>query len=289
MKDLIQKNKLVAFTVLAYLISWLSWLPIMDGLKADIFESSGIILTIFFIGAYGPTLAAIILTFYLGGGVNLKVLLKKLIHWRVGFKWNALALLVGPIIYSLAITVFVLTGGDVGVINYGLIPWIPIVFIVPIVFGPLAEELGWRGVALPCLDSKNKPIQASIIIGVIWGAWHTPLFWAATGTAISGFSINAETLTIFFLMTIGSSFIITWLHNNTTGSVFIAVLTHLSMNASGTIAKMFFPELNTESQQYVFTYYVAVLWGLILCFGLFSAVFKIDVKNKSAKDSSLGD
>src|SRR5690606_18363554 len=103
----------------------------------------------------------------------------------------------GPFLYTVSIGLYVIFGGEVGAINYGLLPWLPVVFIVPIVFGPLAEEFGWRGFALPLLDHKNRAIASSIIIGFIWALWHAPLFWAKTGTAISGFPVDISLVFLF--------------------------------------------------------------------------------------------
>src|SRR5690606_25467226 len=93
-------------------------------------------------------------------------------------------------------------------------------------------------------DHKNKPVVASIVIGFIWALWHAPLFWAETGTAISGFPVDVQLVSLFFLAVIGSSFIYTWLFNRTLGSLGIAILLHLSMNSSGTITGMLFPDMS---------------------------------------------
>jgi membrane protease YdiL (CAAX protease family) len=170
------------------------------------------------------------------------------------------------VLYTISIALYALLGGELGTVNYGLLPWLPVVFIVPVVFGPLAEEFGWRGFALPLLDHKNKVISSSIIIGFIWARWHAPLFWAGTGTAISGHTIDIATVAFFFLAVIGSSFIYTWLFNNTAGSMFIAVLLHLSMNASGTITGMLFPDMSSEQKLDLYEYYVVSLWAF-LCLG----------------------
>jgi hypothetical protein len=62
---------------------------------------------------------------------------------------------------------------------------------------------------------------------------------------------------------IGSSFIYTWLFNNTSGSLFTAILLHLSMNASGTITTMLFPEMSAEQRFELYTYYDYFLWAVV--------------------------
>lgn len=45
-----------------------------------------------------------------------------------------------------------------------------------VVFG---EELGWRGFALPRLESLLSPRQATLTLALLWGVWHTPMFFVA--------------------------------------------------------------------------------------------------------------
>lgn len=256
-------RKLAIFTLATYVFSWACWLPIVNSLEASPFSGSPATIALFFLGAYGPTIVGIAMACIYGGSAGAKKLFKSAVSLRIGARWILVALLTGPVIYAAAMGAYALLGGEVGEINYGLLPWLPIVFVVPIVFGPLAEEFGWRGFALPLLDHKNKAISASIVIGVIWALWHAPLFWAQTGTAISGFEIDAYLIALFFLAVIGSSFIYTWLFNRT-GSLAGAILLHLGMNASGTIVGMLFPQMSLEQRLELYEIYVVLLWALVL-------------------------
>lgn len=256
-------RKLVIFTLATYLFSWACWLPIIDSLESSIFAGAPLTIALFFLGAYGPSLIGIAMTAIYGGRAAVKSLFKSAVSLRVGARWLLVSLLTGPLIYAFATAAYVFAGGETGAINLGLLPWLPIVFIVPLVFGPLAEEFGWRGFALPLLDTENKAVTSSIVIGFIWALWHAPLFWAKTGTAISGFAIDAYLIGLFFLAVIGSSFIYTWLFNRTR-SLAVAILLHLGMNASGTIAGMLFPEMSLSQRLDLYEMYVATLWVVVV-------------------------
>lgn len=256
--------KLFVFTFLTCALSWLCWYPIIDSLEASPFESDPKTLGLFFLGAYAPTIVGLVLSAFYG---DLRALLRRTFAIKIGFSWFFFCLLVGPLLYAASVGIYVAAGGELGAINTGLIPWIPVVFIACIIFGPLAEELGWRGFALPLLDHKKRVIFASVVIGVIWALWHAPLFWAKTGTAISGAPVTATSIALFFAAVIGSSFIYTWVFNNTNTSVFAAILLHLSMNASGTITAMFFPEMETHQRFQLYQFYVVVIWVLVLAGG----------------------
>lgn len=256
-------RRLIIYTLLTCALSWGCWLPIVDQLQASPFASSPLVMFLFLLGAYGPTLIGILLTAFYDGRQGLRMLARRAVSFKVGALWILIAVIAGPLLYAISIPLYVSLGGELGAVNYGLLPWLPVVFIVPVVFGPLAEEFGWRGFALPLLDHKNKAITSSIIIGFIWALWHAPLFWAETGTAISGHTIDLAAVALFFLAVIGSSFIYTWLFNNTAGSICMAVLLHLSMNASGTITGMLFPEMSSEQKLDLYEYYVVSLWMVV--------------------------
>src|SRR5690625_1425171 len=257
-------RKLIIFTLLTFAVSWACWLPIIAELEASPFESPLAVLGLFFLGAYAPTLMGLVFTYYYQRGEGLKALLKNGLVPNGGKRWVLFSLVAAPSLYAASIGLYASFGGSLGAVNYGLLPWLPIVFTVPLVFGPLAEEFGWRGFALPLLDYKNKVLLSSIIIGLIWAAWHAPLFWAETGTAISGLPISPYNIGLFFMAVIGSSFIYTWLFNRTSGSVFAAIMLHWSMNASGTITGMLFPELDLEQRLALYEWYVLALWAIVI-------------------------
>lgn len=42
--------------------------------------------------------------------------------------------------------------------------------------GPIGEEFGWRGYAMPRLLALMPPLAAGLLLGAIWALWHTPAF-----------------------------------------------------------------------------------------------------------------
>jgi len=41
--------------------------------------------------------------------------------------------------------------------------------------GPLGEDAGWRGFALPRLQRSFNPVTSSLLPGFLWANWHLPL------------------------------------------------------------------------------------------------------------------
>lgn len=93
--------------------------------------------------------------------------------------------------------------------------------------GPLAEEAGWRGFALPRLQAKYNALVSSLILGVIWCCWHIPLFF------VPGSSQQGIPFPIYLMLVVTLSIYFTWLYNNTGGSLVICVLAHFCFNLSG--------------------------------------------------------
>jgi uncharacterized protein len=101
-----------------------------------------------------------------------------------------------------------------------------IVLIIMItITGAMGEELGWRGFALPWLQSRMSALSASILLGMIWVLWHAPLWFAGLGFEESPFLAYAITGISFTVL-------VTWACNNSRGSLVIASLFHLTLNIS---------------------------------------------------------
>jgi uncharacterized protein len=185
----------------------------------------------------GPTLAAFLMTSVIEGRSGVLHLLRRYARWHVGVQWYLFALLGIPAVVLLS--VLVLPGGITAlraptpalVLSY-LASYIGI-FLVG---GPLFEEPGWRGFALPRLQQRAGPLVGSLLLGVLWGLWHLPLFLFVPGYdgAGSGFVGISIPFVEFVISIVAGTCIITWVFNNTRGSLLLTMLLHASFNtASG--------------------------------------------------------
>jgi membrane protease YdiL (CAAX protease family) len=95
-----------------------------------------------------------------------------------------------------------------------------------------AEEPGWRGFALPRLQERFGPVPGSLILGLLHGLWHLPLFVYTGGPVAQGpFDLSTFVLYTLLLGTV-MTIIWTWVYNNTGGSILLAVLLHSAFNAT---------------------------------------------------------
>ena len=134
---------------------------------------------------------------------------------------------------------------------------VPTFFLVLVLGGPLNEELGWRGFMLPRLLNSASSLYAALVVGIIWAVWHLPLFW------ISGASQEGIPAGWVLLQILALSFIFTWLHNKTGGSLIMPLFFHAALNTSGAILPVL-PAQAGSLQPYLITVVLAVLFALFL-------------------------
>jgi uncharacterized protein len=221
------KDMLVCFFIITFLITWglgvfAIFLPAQfEVLVGELTETS----PVYFLAIAAPTISATILTFAQDGWQGLKSLYGRLIRWRFELKWYALVLLGIPSVGWIAARI---TGASPLKEANSPAEFLWLLFYV-LITGPLCEELGWRGFALPRLLKRFSPFTASLILGVLWGVWHLPSFFLGglvqAGMSILLFLINAVLLSIF----------VTWVFQHTGGSVLITVLIHFTVNICASI------------------------------------------------------
>ena len=236
------KNSPWPYFVLALGWSWLFWIPVaVTGL--DVSEPPGIIMLA--IGILGPAASAIILTSLLGDKQERRDYWERLIGFkRIGLKWYAIVLLVPPVCSALAILQGLLIDGSMpsldAAVGYVMHPGRIIPFAILILFyGPLPEEMGWRGYALDRLQRRWNALTSSLVLGVIWSIWHMPLFFMR-GTLMSDvFPLWSSRFWVAMGPGILSGAVLmTWVYNNTGRSTLAAVLLHFMMNFTGEFLRL---------------------------------------------------
>ncbi len=226
-KDRIIHHPLVAFFMLAFAGTWLGAFPLLLArlglLQADLPAEPFMML-----GAMaGPALAALLVTAATDGIRGVRGFLRRYIQWHVGLRWYLL-IIFGQL-SMLTLAAAVVFGAQVLQIALQQWPLIVSVYLPFIVLGsilgPIWEEGGWRGFALPRLQQRFGPIKASLILGALLAFWHLPAY-------VGGWM--QWTLLSFGGLLLGGmavSIVMTWVYNNTRGSILIAILFHAANNA----------------------------------------------------------
>jgi len=145
----------------------------------------------------------------------------------VGWRWVLLAFALPAVTMGLAAAAHVALGGTLPPSPAAGQVWMAAlnVLLIFLVGGPLSEEFGWRGFALPALQERWGWRVASVALGGVWAAWHLPLFYSS-GTLQSHWPFGW-----FALSVIASSVLFAWLFNRTQGSVVPVLVLHTTVNA----------------------------------------------------------
>ena len=223
MSNFVKRFPAISQFLLAFVIGTGILIPINSGILPK---------SLFFLAAFSASIAGVILTAVVSGKPGLKHLFKRLGVWKVGIKWWLYALLIKLGIVLLGMIINALSGMDsldLKRIPEGLGSFMPF-FIMLMITGGLGEELGWRGFMLPRLQARYNALVASIIVGVLHGLWHVPMFFIE---GLSPYQEMADASNIIIvIMGYGLFYVTPWavlwtcLLNNTKGSLLLACILH---------------------------------------------------------------
>src|SRR5918999_2048557 len=211
MMSLVKRHPIITFFILTYAIGW-GLIPFWT------FQAGS------------PFIAALIVIPITQGLSGLKELGLRMIRWRVRWYWYVVAIALPLAVVGLTVGLNVALGASApSLAGVGSVSTVLMMFALRLVNpgdGALGEEPGWRGVALPGLQSTLSPLMSTMILGVVVTVWHVPILFLEEGllqpSIIVGFLLGSFAVTFFY----------TWLFNHTGGSVLMTIVSH---SAQGTI------------------------------------------------------
>jgi membrane protease YdiL (CAAX protease family) len=181
--------------------------------------------------------AALVIASVLGGNASLRRLFFPRGGTRSHWGWYLAALLVYPLVLLAGLGLSAGTGqaiqislpeGGAGILALSVAASFVYIFMFG---GPLNEEPGWRGFALPQLQRSFNPLSATLILGAVWGVWHFPMhlngFYPSAGLA----GLPGE-LALRVITTVLVAFLYTWFYNKTGGNVLVCMVLHASFNTA---------------------------------------------------------
>ena len=211
---------LLSFLALTFGLSWvpMALFMIFPDQLTPIFGEISTSNPFFLLAVYAPGISGIFLIWRYYGLKGLGSFFRRLFIWRAPIQWWLFLLLGIPVIVYMAAAIK-------GTISepFRFVPWYLVfpALIQSLLLGPMGEEFGWRGLALPLLQRRFSPFWASLILGVVWAIWHAPAF-LMSGTPQSAWSFGP-----FFIGLVAITVIMTPLFNASRGSLLVAILYHL--------------------------------------------------------------
>lgn len=220
------------YFALAYGISWSIWFVGYASGKSKSLEDFG---TFLFLGSFGPALAALLLTFLQGGMAKVRVFLMRFVLVRVKFGVYLATWFVFPAVIALGFLLLGFPFKSDPLLNIAtLVIAMPInglltAFLSP---GPLGEEPGWRGFALPQLEPFGE-WGSSLILGLLWAFWHLPIAVMFPGwrELFTGQNVDLGSWLIFYpLSVLALTVMLSKLWKWSGQSVFVCILFHGVVN-----------------------------------------------------------
>jgi membrane protease YdiL (CAAX protease family) len=234
----IRRHRLAAFFTLSFAISWWVW-P---------FYELDIAPTPFF--ACGPLVAALIIIGITEGGPGYRALGARLVRWRVGWQWWVVAVGLPFVVLAIAslanVTIWGAPAPVLANISWGSVAFTAAIRFVDPLDGPLGEEPGWRGWALPELQRRQSPLGAAVILGAIVALWHLPLVSAG------------QLAPVGMVATFGITLVYAWLFNHTGGSILLTMVFHVAQGTVG-LAVLGFAGADADRMDWL----TGCLWCLI--------------------------
>lgn len=207
-----------------------------------------------FATVWSPTILAFAVTAVHGGRDGLRELVRRIFHWRFPLRWYLAATfgIAGVALGARFLQAHLLGTAPPPVSDVARWPEFAMAGLAMMVLdpGPIGEDPGWRGFALPRMLDRFNPTTAAVLLGVIWAVWHLPAF------LFSGMPQSSLPLGWFCLAMVSVTVLMAWVTINAGGAVIPAILMHWSFNR--------FSDLGQDGAIYAALAYTAAAVAVII-------------------------
>ena len=256
------RHHVVTYFILTFLISW-GGIAVVLGPGAFTGATAPIeaLLPLVYLAMFaGPSVAGILMTVLVDGRAGLHDLRSRLLRWRVDVRWYVVALLTAPLVVMAVLL-------PLSRSSAGFLPGIfasddkASLLVIGLAAGLMTgvcEELGWTGFVIPRLRLRYGVLTTGIIVGLLWGAWHFPLFSGGDPSGALPLALFLPVQLFTFLP--AYRVLMVWVYDRT-GTLLVAMLMHVSLTATTLILQpLDVAGMRALTYNLVLT---AVLWLLI--------------------------
>jgi membrane protease YdiL (CAAX protease family) len=255
----------ILFFGITFAISW----PCFIGVAMLAARGSSWLPVLLYTGIFAPAFVAITLTAWRDGSSGVTALLRPLFQWHAGMRWYVFAVsYMAAIKLTVAVLHRLITGAWP---RFGTEPWYLIIgatILSTVIGGQAGEEIGWRGYALPRLADRLGFPVASLLLGVVWAAWHLPLFFMA------GADKQGQSFVIYTIQVTALSVAMAWLYVHTRGSLLLMMLMHSAVNQTKDIV----PSASPGAADVFTTHASLVAWLTVTLLWACAAWFLLDLR-----------
>lgn len=183
------------------------------------------------VGAAAALLAAAVIAFvFASAATSRSATLRTVLAWRMPIRWWLFALFLPAALSLIGLAATAALGGEMPASVGGGLPagaWAAFVVrstLYTLLVVGIGEEVGWRGWMLPELQKRFSPLVSSIVLGLVWGFWHFPLFFNGA------FDAPPEQIVSYLVAVPVLAVVFTWMYNRTAGSLVLAAVLHAALN-----------------------------------------------------------
>jgi len=260
-RTFVKNHPVICYCIITFVISWGGFVLAAGpgGLSSPDWQASASFPLMVGAMLAGPTVAGLLMTGLTAGRAGFRELRSRLLKWRVGAQWYAVALLPAPILSLMALLALGLScplfiaDSKVAVVIPGVAAGLTTIF----------EEVGWTGFAVPRLRLRRSILGTGLILGIVWGVWHL-----LQQVFISGSYAETIPLPLYLAVAILNTVagltayrvLLVWLYDRT-GSLLVTTLMHASLTACNIF--LFRPEATGVSFMAFGLVFTALQWLLV--------------------------
>jgi hypothetical protein len=242
MTALIKRHPLASYFILAIALSWAGILLIVlpGPIPAPAAEAQRLFVAVYLAMLVGPSVAGLAICRITGRRPGMT---QRLLSWRAGGQWYAVALLVAPI--AMGITLLVLSlvspefvpaiiSGSSDVAGPVRSPSVTTFLLMGLAVGLGAgffEEIGWTGFAVPRMLSRHGILATGVGVGLVWGFWHFLAIWWGSADAFGTVPVALYLLVALFSFLPPYRVLMAWVYRHTR-NLPVGIVMHASLTSS---------------------------------------------------------
>jgi membrane protease YdiL (CAAX protease family) len=183
---LLTQHPVLTYYALVFAISWgLSLIALGPAAFVGVAPISNSQMPFVYAAIVGPLVAGVVTTLLISGRLGLRDLRTRLFRWNVGIRWYAVALLTAPVLTMALLLALSLASPAFTPVIFTARHKAPLL-VTGIAIGlvvPFFEETGWTGFVIPQLRQRRGIIGTGVIVGLLWGLWHLPMFSSSASSS----------------------------------------------------------------------------------------------------------
>jgi membrane protease YdiL (CAAX protease family) len=228
----LRRHPIACYLAVTFAVTWGAWIPLAVTGRAVTIGFT----PVYLLGLIGPAIGAVVTTAIVGGTEGLRGLSARILRIRTGARWwsigPGIVLGVGLVVGAgaLVIATFGIAGlhpwADFGAFNGFPLADPLVLWLLLIVINGFGEETGWRGYLLPHLQRRWSPLVSSLVVGVVWSAWHIPAFFITETYR----QMPLAFIPLFVVSLTCGSVVLTWLYNRGRSSILLVAVWHGTYN-----------------------------------------------------------